>query len=152
MFDPNETQHHFMVSYELLELLEWLIEHESDAMKKLIVKSLRNGLQEKIMHRAMSNSSTNTEELYSSITDFFLLMEALLAETNTEDAAAQALQRHEVPAVNSVDIRQCGADVVALSAAKASSLARGNATEATKSAFCRELIKRWKPQKKTTAH
>lgn len=155
MSHSDFNDEHFVVSYELLKLLQWLLIHEQDALKKLIVTSLGKGLDYEL---ADTHDGTNQqenesiEELQENIVDFFTLLEMLLHETLTEQNANTQIQKTMIPAINHIDTTACDLTSVALSVEKATAAVRNKTGENPKEVLCKELLKRWKPVKKPYAH
>ncbi len=144
-FDNNQ----FVVSYELLLLLRWLLDHEHESLKKLITKSLRNGLNNHLKETAPDlNDEATAAELQQNIIDFFVLIEALMLESVNEDMIKTTLQRTLIPAIDHIDSQLCDMDSVAMSIAKATSALHNNSGKNPKDVLCKELLKRWKPAKK----
>ena len=63
----------FVLSYELLQLMEWLLESEPEALKKLIKKSLKNGLGAKL--KKEKNNSIIAHQAQDGIINFLTLFE-----------------------------------------------------------------------------
>lgn len=160
---------HFVVSYELLKLLQWLLVHEQEALKKLVVKALGQGLRYELedthnesecaptatdqlteIHR--EHSEQEAENLQEGMVDFFTLLEMILHETLTEDEATSLLQRTMIPSIYHIDTNACDSTSVALSVEKATAAVQNNTGENPKDVLCKELLKRWKPTKKPYAH
>ena len=149
--DPfdNDT-HQFVVSFQLLQLLRWLFEHEHEALKKLVGRSLKNGLDEELFYPAARCESD--EELQHNIVEFFSLLESLLYEQQHEDEAKKLKRRVQIPAISHIDTTACDDTLVEMSIEKAASMLETNPYEDPKEVLCRELLKRWKPGKKLSTH
>ncbi len=147
-FDNNDNNQ-FVVSYELLQLFKWLFEHEQEAVKKLLEKALHHGLQEQFFS---PTSEENSEALQQSIIDFFALLETLMYELLNEDEIKRVLERNLIPAINHIDASVYDHNALAASVAKATTAYEHNPHEDPKAIFCKELLKRWKPSKKTSMH
>lgn len=141
----------FVVSYELLQLLQWLIDHEPDAMKNIITVALNNGLDEQISS-SISQQQQSNEELQQSVVDFFALLETLMHEALFEEDRNINQQRSILPEIDHIDIQACDKNTVAMSAAKASAIIENNNQVNAKDILCRELLKHWKPYKKRQNH
>ena len=101
----NESTH-MNVSYELLMLLQWLLEHEQETMKKIVSKALAHGLQEQIdQHMTQRERQQAAAELQGGIIDFFLMLEASLHRTMNEDHTKEVIQRNLLPALKQMDAR-----------------------------------------------
>lgn len=149
-FDKDDGQQ-FVISSELLQLLRWLFEHEQEVLKKLISKSLANGLGETLKnyeHQATDHEPI--EELQLNIIEFFALLENLLYEAVEEAEVTKVMQKQLIPAINKIDMSACSNNTLASSVAKATSRYENNPKEDPKDLFLKELIKLWKPSKKNT--
>ncbi len=139
---PFDNDNQFVVSYELLQLLRWLLEFEQDALKKLIQKSITTG--------TLISSSDLDEDLQSSIIDFFTMLEVLLYESIDEHKMQNVFQKNLIPAINHIDSKvynNYDADIVNASVNKAKN--NSSTRDSAKDIFCKELLKRWKPTKNT---
>ncbi len=144
----NHDPEHFIVSYQLLQLLRWLVEHEPEMLRRLVVKALRNGFNELLMQQEVESD----EQVQQHILDFFSLLEAFLCDVVTENDTRRGLQRSLIPAIDRIDTTACDAYLVAQSIDKAAALIEDNPCQDPKEVLCRELLKRWKPAKKIVSH
>lgn len=147
-FDNDVQQ--FVVSFQLLQLLRWLFEHEHETLKKLVARSLKNGLDDTLF--LQTERAESDEELQQTIVEFFSMLESLLYELLHEDEAKKLKERILIPEIDRIDTAACDDTVVALSISKAASVLENDPYEDPKEALCRELIKRWKPSKKLAMH
>jgi len=144
---PFDNQ--FVISYELLELLRWLFENEQEPLKKVLKKSIENGLMED-MYRKGSSDQDNVEELQHIITDFFALLENLLFESIKEQGIKKAVNKTLIPSLNNIDKTAYDHTTFNLSLEKATAACLNNPEINPKDALCRELLKRWKPARKAS--
>lgn len=142
----NNSQ--FVLSYELLVLLRWLIDHDSDKLKKIIGTALKSGLQEEL--QLLDNTENNEElgELQHSITDFLGGLEALLIETASEHIKEKARQQKLLPAIDQIDTNHCDNTTLRFSLEKATAHLAENPDANAKDQLFNELLKRWKPSDK----
>lgn len=143
-FDNDMQQ--FVVSFQLLQLLKWLFEHEQESLKKVIGRSLKNGLDEVLFFQQNSRAEYD-EELQQVIVEFFSLLETLLYESLNDDETKKLKERMMIPVIDHIDAAVCDDSVVALSIEKAASMIESNPCEDPKEVLCKELLKRWKPAK-----
>lgn len=148
----NNDRGHFMISYELLRLIRWLIEHDQEGLKRLVEKAFDHGLAQEITELQYFGETHTVDELQGHVVEFFALLETLLAETAQEDIAQEALERSRIPAITQVDTHECDSGIMAASIAKATAALDANGYENGKEIFCRELLKRWKPAKRLNSH
>jgi hypothetical protein len=142
--DESFDRYQFVISFELLKLLEWLIDHEQESLKQLIKRAVDHGFPGLGMHQMEGDP----EELQQNVIDFFALIDALLHETVNEEEAENVLQRSLIPAINSIDATMYDSGAYSTSVAKATAAASRPKGGSPKEILCKELLKRWKPHKK----
>ncbi len=149
----NHDSNQMNMSYELLMLLQWLLEHEQESLKKLITKSLHNGLQQQV-HAFVSQQDRQDAaiELQDSIIDFFMLLENQIHTVFNEDQTQEVIQRDMLPALKMVDARSYSHGALETSIAKAEAAFCKKTISSPKEILCKELLKRWKPHKKLLYH
>lgn len=135
-----------VLSYELLQLLEWLIENEAESIKKIIKRALSKGLTKKLK----SHDAINTNTIQGNVIDFLELMEILLYEANHEVNVSDVIRKNLMPAIDHIDTANFNAATVESSAAIASTKKEKNPQEDAQELLFKELLKRWKPKKKLT--
>ncbi len=145
----NDNQ--LTVSYELLYLVQWLLEHESEALKKLISHALENGLKQDLQ-TAVNSELKSTEDIQYSIVDFLALLETLLQENISEQNMKRIMEKKLMPAIDNIDNKECDKATVDFSVEKATSKIENNPEGNPQEILFQELLKCWKPNKKTITH
>lgn len=135
----------FVLSYELLALLRWLVDHDADKLKKIIGKGLRSGLQDVLHTLDHTDDSDVLNDMQHSITDFLHLLETLLSETVSEQVQEKARQQKLLPTVDQIDTNQCDDSTLRSSLEKTTSTLMDNPNANAKELLCKEILKRWKP-------
>ncbi len=149
----NHDSTQMNISYELLMLLQWLLEHEQDSLRKIINKSLHNGLQKQLESITTQRERQQAAvELQDSIIDFFRLLEAHIDDLMNEDHTQEVIQRTMLPALKQVDARTYSYGALETSIAKAEAAFCRSEVGNAKEILCKELLKRWKPSKKLASH
>lgn len=148
--NKTNQEQHLLVSDELLTVISWLVAYEQEPLKKILTGALQNGLQEALVQAPDRHKNLNPQEIQTTIFELFMLLEDLLHEVQHETEATTFVQRSLVPAISRIDMSSCDEEAVAISAAKASAAAGSGAN--AKEVLCRELLRRWKPAKKSTLH
>lgn len=144
--DSNSTDK-LIISYELLQLMEWFVENEGEALKKIISRSLKRGLDEQLKHSKNLKDLYTPEEMQNNIIDFLGLLEYLLVEITNEQEVNNILQKNMMPAIDHVDTANCDSNILKSSIAVASSKIQRNPKGNVQELFLKELLKRWKPVK-----
>lgn len=150
-FNNNQNPQQFVISYELLCLLRWLLEHDVDKLKKLVSKALVSGLKNDIKQFEqmgdVSASPELVEEIQHSIIEFFCILETLLLESIKEQAAQRAVEKNLMPTIDHIDSTVCDDEVVRSSMEKATAKSELHPNQNAQSILYKELLKRWKPTK-----
>lgn len=146
----NDNQ--LTVSYELLYLMQWLFEHESDSLKKIIAQALEKGLYKDIKLQDSASEMKDASELQNSIVDFLALLEALLQETINEKNLKHLMEKQLMPALDHIDNHACDQATVDFSVEKTTSRLEQNPQGNAQEILFKELLKCWKPNKKTASH
>jgi hypothetical protein len=149
--DFSHDQHaQFVLSYELLCLLRWLTEHDTEKLKRLITKALASrGLQENLRKLDNPDGAQQLDDIQNSIIDFFGLMESLLGEALQDQLQQKARAQNLMPALDHIDGTLCDDDTVRSSLEKTTSKLDHNPQINPKEQLFKELLKRWKPHKKS---
>lgn len=148
MGSQREAKGQLTLSHELLALIQWLVEHDAERLKKIIARATDKGLKERISHQTRNANAQALEEAQHSIMDFFALLEVLLAESLHENTVQQALEKNLMPALEHIDSTQCDDATVRSSVAKATSKLQSNEQANPQEVLFQELLKQWKPSKK----
>lgn len=146
----NNSQ--FVLSYELLVLLRWIVDHDIEKLKKIIGKALKSGLQEELQLLDNTEDVSELNDLQHSITDFLSSMESLLIETSSEHIKEKARQQKLLPDVDRIDTTICDDTTVRSSLEKATATIADNPDANAKEQLFKEILKRWKPTDKNFKH
>ena len=147
LFDLQENQ--LIVSAELLYLLQWIVDNESSAIKKIIARSLKKGLKKQLLEvRQKKENNIPAEDIHNSIVEFLGSLEILLSESMDEDSTKRVLQKLMVPSIENIDSSICNNDVVSYSLEEASSKVEEDPNLNPKDVLFKEILKNWNPHKK----
>lgn len=151
----NENNTQLIISYELLYLLQWIIEHDKNRLKKIIKKALEKGLRSTLQNeetQKLKKSSTLIDEMHYSIIDFFELMEELLTESMKEHVEKKAKEKNLMPAIGQIDSSVCDDATMRFSIEKATSKIEHNPNINPKEQLLKELLKQWDPHNKNAVN
>lgn len=152
-FNNNNNNHaqQFVISYELLCLLRWLLEHDVEKLKKMVFKALATGLKDDIkLFEQLGDVNADPamiEEVQHSIIEFFSMLETLLLESIKEQAVQKAVEKKLMPTIDHIDSTICNDDIVRSSVEKATEKSELYPKENAQDLLYKELLKRWKPSK-----
>lgn len=138
----------FVISHELLALLQWLIENERNEIQDLITNAIlnKNNLENGVIEHT-------EEDQHSIVIDFFALLEEITHDTSQENEVNAIVQRNIIPAIKHIDtMTHDNFDnlLVAKSAQKAQTDHEINPEKDPNNILYKELLKRWKPSKRIT--
>lgn len=148
----EQQQDQFVISYELLVLLRWLIEHDADKIKKIIGKSLAAGMHEKMMQAKHTFDMTSTPDAHYNIIEFFNVLEVIMAEALDEHVVKGVMEKNLMPAIDHIDTAECDDATVRLSIERTASKLKKHPQANAQDLLFKELLKRWKPSKKKIQH
>lgn len=152
LLEIADKDEQFAISYELLCLLRWLVEHDSDRLKKMISRAVAKGLNEKIQHIQSYNDQEALEDAHDNMIEFFSTLEAMLIETIQEQTVMQCSQKRLMPAIEHIDTTACEDSLVQESIEKINTQIGRSSNENVQELLLREILKNWKPVKKNVAH
>lgn len=135
---------HLVITPELLVLMRRLVtDHEHD-LKALVSKV--------VTKKSSGDDVADPQEAQAIILEFFALMEHLLEQAHQEQEVAQHLQKQLMPSLNHIDQTSCDHHMVSSSAQSAIDQMRSNAQANPQELLFKEILKHWKPSKKTILH
>lgn len=138
------------LSYELLYLLAWLCQYEVPALKKIITRAVKHGLKHEyfdIDPAIMDAESQNNIQM--SIVDFFAVLEGLLMEAISDENINNVTQADLRPMVEKIDTAACDSETVMHTLEKTTAKMANKPESNPQEILMKELLRRWKPQKKS---
>lgn len=145
-FEIEEDQ--YLLSPELIQLMNWIIQYEDEALKHIIARAVAQGLKQN-KHEVLSSS---IEDMQQTFIQFINITELLLNEVISERALKNALQHNLLPALDQIDTSACDDSVIRSSLAVTTSKIERNPTVNAKELLLKELLKRWNPENKQIKH
>lgn len=137
----------FIISYELLHVLYWLLKYEEAELSKLIHKSFTKGLKEKMKNHDALKELQLTEETQNSIIEFFSFMEQEILDL-TDQENTKLMNKEMIKDLDHFDPKQVDYSTVKETITKnATKLQTKKYSSKTRTHFLKELLKHWNPQK-----
>ena len=148
-FNHDEgSNNQFVISYELIALLRWLLENDTDKLKKIITKAYASGLKDDI-HRIQNKQEEITiQDIHFTILEFLHLLDSLITELMNEKIVQRAIEKNLMPTIEHIDSTICDDATVRFSIEKATANNEKHPQENPRTVLYKELLKRWKPSKK----
>ncbi|MCA9770735.1 hypothetical protein KC460_05185 [Candidatus Dependentiae bacterium] len=147
-----EPQEQLVISYELLCLLHWFMEHDNAKFRRMLKTALKKGLYKKIVNKQDLEQFKTLENIQHTILDFFGMLEALFIEAFSEYETEQIAQKSILPELDHIDSKHYDDSEIHLSAQKAQKDATDNPAQLAKDILFQELLRRWQPKKKTVVN
>ncbi len=141
----SDNPHSVTISYELLQLLQWLAEHDEPRLKKMINRALASGLANELRRIDDQNSMDIAQ---NGIINFLSILESLLLEGINEQIAQKAKLQKLLPAIDKIDTSLCDDTVVQFSIQKTTSKAADNPNQNAHDILYEELLRYWEPHNK----
>jgi len=138
----------FALSYELLHLLKWLEQHDSDKLKKIISKAVAHGLHDEIQKTSSMLNQNVLEDMHHGIIDFFELMDTLLSDAITDHVEKKAREKNLLPTLDHFDSSLLDHETVRSSIENTTKKLDAQPHINAKEQLCKELLKKWKPLNK----
>lgn len=142
---PHDSNAQFALSYELLHLLKWLSQHDTDKLKKIISKAIAHGLHDEIQKTSYFTNPDVLEEMHHSIVDFFEVLDSMLNTAINEHVKQKAKQKNLLPTIDHFDISLLDNETVRHSVATTTKELELHPHINPKEQLCKELLKQWKP-------
>jgi len=138
----------FVISYALLAVLQWLNEHSSDELKVLISEALDQGLEQEIQLLEQHREAYLAEDAQEAIVEFFSLLEGALSESIEKQAIYKKEIKQLLPSLEQIDSHEYDPETVRSSVEYARKNMREEPEQNMREHLYRELLRRWKPNKK----
>jgi hypothetical protein len=147
----HNSAHQLVMSYELLCLLRWLLDHDVEKLKKIVSKALVSGLKHDIKQfEQLGDVNANPlmiEEIQYCIIEFFSMLEIILAQSIKEQAVQRAIEKNLMPTIDHIDSTICDTETVRFSMEKATARSEKSPKENAQTILFKEILRNWKPSK-----
>ena len=148
----HDSNTQFALSYELLHLLRWLGEHDTEKLKKIISKAVAHGLHDTIQKTTSLADPKTLEDMHHGIIDFFELLDTLLSEAINHHVEQKAREKNLLPTIDHLDSSLFDTETLRCSVEKTTKKLDTNPHINPKEQLCKELLKQWKPLNKEHIH
>lgn len=138
----------FTISYELLCLLRWLVEHDTDGLKNIVTTAIKSGLHIELQKiDSISDLNLATSGIEDTIGDFTKMLELLLLDAMDDEMVIKAKQKKLMTNIKHIDTTLCDDDTVRISLEKTTNNLEHNPDANPKEQLYKELLKQWHPHK-----
>lgn len=148
----HDSNSQFALSYELLHLLRWLGNHETDKLKKIISKAIAHGLHDTIQKSTASPDPNVLEEMHHGIIDFFEILDTLLSDAINDHVEQKAREKNLLPTIEHFDTSLLDTEAMRSSVENTTKKLDLNPHMNPKEQLCKEFLRKWKPANKQNMH
>lgn len=143
-FLENDDQ--FIVSYELLYILQWLMTYEKEAFTHLVQKAFIQGSQITNTNDA-PDQVEEAEYLQSSVIDFFSFLEQEVENIAQAESMKHIMQKNLLKTLDHIDPKIFDPAIIKASMVATAEKVRPQRNHQAKDYFLKELLKKWQPKK-----
>lgn len=146
----HDSNSQFALSYELLHLLKWLAQHDTDKLKKIVAKAVAHGLHDEIQKTSLNQNVL--EEMHHGVIDFFELVDTILADAINAHVEKKAREKNLLPTLDHFDASLLDHETVRSSIENTTRKLDLHPHINAKEQLCKELLKKWKPLNKQSVN
>ena len=143
-FLENDDQ--FIVSYELLYILQWLMIYEKEAFTQLVHKAFIQGSQAPTEDDTYDQFE-EAEYLQSSVIDFFSFLEEEVDNVAQAEAMKHIMQKNLLKTLDHIDPKIFDPAIIKASMMATAEKVHSHRNHQAKDLFLKELLKKWTPKK-----
>ncbi len=144
-FEQQETNQ-LVITPELLAIMQHIVDKYPHKLKQLMALAYQTHDRREV--EAVRESSLGQAQ--SNILEFLGLMEFLLDEVGREHELTSNMQHQLMPSIQHIDTSACDGEVVNASVEQATNKIKQNPRSNPQEVLYKELLKRWKPAKKSS--
>ncbi len=142
---------HLVLSHNLLKLLQWIVDYESETLKQVVIRAVKQGFPQNYMpENETIELHIADETLQQTVSEFLGLIDTLLAESMQDQSETRFMQRNLIPVLDHIDSAICDEQMVQNSIERANSKLNAHPNTTLQELVLQELLKQWKPAKKET--
>lgn len=137
----------FVISYELLHVLHWLLKYEEEEMSRLVTQAFIKGFEEKMLQPDMYSKIQDSEDLQNSVEHFFNFLEHHTAALASSETSKKIMDHNIIKTLDHIDPKRFDYETIKSTVlATADKIKPKNQTNA-KELFLKELLRQWNPKK-----
>jgi len=144
-FLENDDQ--FIVSYELLYILQWLLTYEKEAFAQLVHSSFIQGSQH--TNNEDCDQIEEAEYLQNSVVDFFSFLEKEVSNISQEESIKHIMQKNLIKTLDHIDPKIFDSAIIQESMVATAEKVTPQRNHKAKDLFLKELLKKWSPKKES---
>lgn len=142
-----ESDDQFIVSYELLHILQWLLTYEKEAFSHLVEQAYIQGLQTIKNNSEVYEQIEESEQLQNSVLDFFNFLEKEVSIVAQAESIKHIMQKNLLKTLDHIDPKVFDAAIIQESMQVTAEKINPARNHQAKDYFLKQLLKKWHPKK-----
>lgn len=141
-----DSDDQFIVSYELLYILQWLMIYEKDALAELIFKACKQG-SDNLMFDVIAQGSEEQQELSHSVIDFFSFLEEEVEKFAQNSSIEHIMEHNLLQTLDHIDPKRFDPALIKATMMTTAEKINPAKNHMAKDYFLKELLRKWQPKK-----
>lgn len=137
----------FVISYELLHILHWLLKYEEAELSKLITQSFIKGYEEKLLQQNMHEKIQHADDVQNSIVNFFNYLEHHIATIGNTENSKKIIHQNILKTLDKIDPKRFDYDTIKSTVLATADKIKPKNQDDAQQLFLKELLKQWNPKK-----
>ncbi|AXK60277.1 hypothetical protein [Candidatus Chromulinivorax destructor] len=142
-----ESDDQFIVSYELLHILQWLLTYEKEAFSQLVEQAYIKGSQSMQSNSEVYEQIEESEDLQNSVLDFFNFLEKEVSIVAHAESIKHIMQKNLLKTLDHIDPKVFDAAIIQESMQVTAEKINPQRNHQAKDYFLKQLLKKWHPKK-----
>ena len=144
-FLENDDQ--FIVSYELLHILQWLLTYEREAFTQLVQNAYIQGTQGIKNNSDVYEQMEESDYLQDSVLEFFSFLEKEVGMIANAESIKHIMQKNLLKTLDHIDPKVFDPAIIQESMQVTAEKVHHRRNYQAKELFLKELLKKWHPKK-----
>jgi len=137
----------FIISYELLHVLHWLLKHEEAELSRLVTQAFVKGFEDKIKQQDVYAKLQHSDDLQNSIVNFFSFLEDHVASISNVENSKKIIDHNIIKALDHIDPKRFDYETIKSTVRATAEKINPKSKTTPKELFLKELLKHWNPKK-----
>lgn len=142
-----ENDDQFVISYELLHILHWILKYEKKELMQLLERAFQKGSDNANNNHDMYEQIQESDKLQNSIVDFFAFLEDQVAFLSNNQSTSKMMQGKLSQTLDHIDQKAFDPSIITSSMKTTAEKISPQKKQQAKELFLKELLKQWKPKK-----
>lgn len=146
------SEDQFVISYEMLSLLQSLLQYEKQALQTILKRAYTKGKEITSTHTDIVKQAEFDEHVRYGVSDFFDFLELELQALTQEQAHEKIINSQLLKTLDHIDPMRFEQAMIHNSMKKTAQKINSYDEQPFKEQFLKELLKQWKPKEKNKKH